>query len=250
MTPSGMAVRPPPTVRPLSSTTPTVRLIPGGGAASTLTSVPAVSLPMAPMLKRKRDDDDDYDLTWRQWWWCYDSRHFDWLHACTYSYTFWFVSCLLLRNSFNGPLSGTGDYQGETVPERKSHVDLLEQETVSGSGISWAICKSAPCPRQITMPAPHHLVFLQNRCPSCRPTNSIRALKDASTEGSYVLNRGHSISWIRIWIHSETGFRFSDTCRMMPLLFIYDGLSYWKGIRLAQWIWNGFYCETESIQIR
>ena len=33
---------------------------------------------------------------------------------------------------------------------------LLKQETVSGSGISWAICKSAPRSRQITTPAPHH----------------------------------------------------------------------------------------------
>ena len=33
---------------------------------------------------------------------------------------------------------------------------LLKQETVSGSGISWAVCKSAPCSRQTTMPAPHH----------------------------------------------------------------------------------------------
>ena len=32
---------------------------------------------------------------------------------------------------------------------------LLKQETVSGSEIRWAICKSAPCSRQITMPAPH-----------------------------------------------------------------------------------------------
>jgi len=36
---------------------------------------------------------------------------------------------------------------------------LLKQETVSGSGISWAICKSAPRSRQITMPAPYHSVF-------------------------------------------------------------------------------------------
>ena len=36
---------------------------------------------------------------------------------------------------------------------------LLKQETVSGSGISWAICKSAPHSRPITMPAPHHSVF-------------------------------------------------------------------------------------------
>jgi len=48
---------------------------------------------------------------------------------------------------------------------------------VSGSGISWAICKSAPRSRQITTPAPHHLVFLQAGCPSCRPTNSVKALK-------------------------------------------------------------------------
>ena len=54
---------------------------------------------------------------------------------------------------------------------------LLKQETVSGSGISWHICKSAPCSRQITTPAPHHSVFLQAGCPSCRPTNSVKALK-------------------------------------------------------------------------
>ena len=33
---------------------------------------------------------------------------------------------------------------------------LLKQETVSGSGISWAICKSAPRSKQITTPATHH----------------------------------------------------------------------------------------------
>ena len=54
---------------------------------------------------------------------------------------------------------------------------LLKQEKVSGSGISWAICKSAPSSRQITMPATHHSVFLQAGCPSCRPTNSVKALK-------------------------------------------------------------------------
>ena len=53
----------------------------------------------------------------------------------------------------------------------------LEQEAVSSSGISWAICKSAPSSRQITMPAPHHSIFLQAGCPSCCPTNSVKALK-------------------------------------------------------------------------
>ena len=54
---------------------------------------------------------------------------------------------------------------------------LLKQQTVSGSGISWAICKSAPRFRQITTPAPHYSSFLQAGCPSCRPTNSVKALK-------------------------------------------------------------------------
>jgi len=46
---------------------------------------------------------------------------------------------------------------------------------VRASGISWAICKSAPHSRQITTPAPHS--FLQAGCPDGHPTNSIKALK-------------------------------------------------------------------------
>ena len=37
---------------------------------------------------------------------------------------------------------------------------LLKQETVSGSGISWNICKSAPHSRQITTPAPHRSEYI------------------------------------------------------------------------------------------
>jgi len=48
---------------------------------------------------------------------------------------------------------------------------------VSGSGISWAMCKSALRSRQTTTPAPHHL---QAGCRSCRPTNSVKALKAKS----------------------------------------------------------------------
>ena len=50
---------------------------------------------------------------------------------------------------------------------------LLKQETVSGSGISWAICKSAPRSRQITAPAPHHSVFYRpDALPAAQPTAS------------------------------------------------------------------------------
>jgi len=60
----------------------------------------------------------------------------------------------------------------------KTNLDLLEQEIVSGSGSSWAMCKSAPRSSLITMPASHHSsVFLQAGCPSCRQTNSVKTLK-------------------------------------------------------------------------
>jgi len=49
---------------------------------------------------------------------------------------------------------------------------LLKQETASGSGISWTMCKCAPRARQITMQHPP-LSFLQVGCRSChQPTAS------------------------------------------------------------------------------
>ena len=51
---------------------------------------------------------------------------------------------------------------------------LLKQETVSGNGISWAICKSAPHSRQITMPAPHcsDFFYRPDALPAAQPTAS------------------------------------------------------------------------------
>jgi len=51
---------------------------------------------------------------------------------------------------------------------------LLKRETVSSSGISWAICKSASRSRQMTMPVPHHSIFLTGWMPflSPKPTAS------------------------------------------------------------------------------
>jgi len=58
---------------------------------------------------------------------------------------------------FNGPFSGTT--RVSRYQKGKPSWIFLKQETVSGSGISWGIFKSAPRFRQITMPAPHHSVF-------------------------------------------------------------------------------------------
>jgi len=55
----------------------------------------------------------------------------------------------------------------------KTNLDFLEQETVSNSGISWTICKSAPLPRQKTMPAPYHSLFYRpDALPAAQPTAS------------------------------------------------------------------------------
>ena len=58
---------------------------------------------------------------------------------------------------FNGHFSGTT--RVSWYQKGKPIWILLKQETVSSSGISWAICKSAPRSRQTTTPAPHHSVF-------------------------------------------------------------------------------------------
>jgi len=73
-----------------------------------------------------------------------------------------------ITHPFNGPLFGTtrvSRYQkGKTI------WILLKQEAVSGSGISWAVCKSAP----------HHFVFFTSWMPFLPPNQQRQ-----STEGSY-----------------------------------------------------------------
>ena len=74
--------------------------------------------------------------------------------------------------ALNGPLSRTtriSRYQkGKT-----NLFFLLKLETVSGSGISWAICKSAPHSKQMTTPALHHsVVYRPDALPAAQPTAS------------------------------------------------------------------------------
>ena len=59
---------------------------------------------------------------------------------------------------------------------------ILKQVTASGSGIIWAICKSAPCFGQITMPATHHSVFT-GQIPLLSPNQQCQ-----STEGKHSQN--------------------------------------------------------------
>ena len=67
---------------------------------------------------------------------------------------------------------------------------LLKQQTVSGSGIRWAICKSAPLSRQTTMPAPHRSAFY-------RPDAFLPPSQQCqSTESNYsgTIHRTHLLS--------------------------------------------------------
>ena len=63
---------------------------------------------------------------------------------------------------------------------------------MSGSGISWAICKSAPRSRQITTPAPHRSVFYRpGALPAAQPTVSKKALGgNGATAQSSAANAG------------------------------------------------------------
>jgi len=72
---------------------------------------------------------------------------------------------------FNGPFSETT--QVSRYQKGKPICILLKQETVSGSGLRWAICKSALHSRQITTPAPHHSVYYRpDALPATQPTAS------------------------------------------------------------------------------
>ena len=60
---------------------------------------------------------------------------------------------------FNGLLYGTTRVSRYQKVKTNPIWILMKQETVSGSDISWAICKSTPHSTHITTPAPHHSSF-------------------------------------------------------------------------------------------
>jgi len=74
----------------------------------------------------------------------------------------------LHTHPFNCPFSGTT--QVSRYQKGKAVWILLKQVTVSGSGISWAVCKSA---LTRTTLAPHHSVFYRpDALPATQPTVS------------------------------------------------------------------------------
>ena len=81
----------------------------------------------------------------------------------------------IYTHTFNGPLSGTT--RVSRYQKGKTNLDFIEARD---SEWQWhqlghmQVCNSL---QTDTTPAPHHSVFLRAGCPSCHPTNSVKALK-------------------------------------------------------------------------
>ena len=82
---------------------------------------------------------------------------------------------------------------------------------MSGSGISWAIYKSAPCSRQITTPAPHRSIFT-GRMPFLPPNQQRQ-----STEGQYTNTSANSDQPITRRLRSEATPQWVPVDRIVPL---------------------------------
>jgi len=63
-------------------------------------------------------------------------------------------------------------YQKGKTKKVQTHLDLLEQEIVSGSGFCWAICKSAPHPRQPRQHPTTQFFYRPDAIPDAQPTAS------------------------------------------------------------------------------
>ena len=59
----------------------------------------------------------------------------------------------------------------------KTDLDFTEARDSEWQWHQLGYIQVCTCSRQITMPSPHHSVFLQAGCPSCHPANSVKALK-------------------------------------------------------------------------
>ena len=83
--------------------------------------------------------------------------------------------CTLLQTDTTPATHRSVFYRPDALPAAQPTASKhwRQSQKVSGSGISWAMCKSAPRSRQITMPAPHHSVFYRpDALPAAQPSAS------------------------------------------------------------------------------
>jgi len=101
----------------------------------------------------------------------YGSTNWNLAHHAMYICTAWHTTVLLLFWNMPGT-TRVSRYQKGKTRQVKTNLDLLEQETVSGSGICWPICKVSTS-SQTTTPTSHHSVFYRpDALPATQPTAS------------------------------------------------------------------------------
>ena len=84
-----------------------------------------------------------------------------------------------------GPPGSAGTRIGKTK-KVKTNLDLLEQETVSVSGICWAICKSAPHADNHTNIPPLSFFYRPDALPDAQPTASKHWRQRLTKYSSYI----------------------------------------------------------------
>jgi len=84
-------------------------------------------------------------------------------------------------------------YQKGKTSKVKPNLDLLEHEIVSGSGISWTVCKSAPWPRHNHVSIPP-LKFFTGRMPFLPPNQQRQSTEGKSTVQIYMYQGRKSLS--------------------------------------------------------
>ena len=106
---------------------------------------------------------------------------------------------------------------------------LLKQETVSGSSISWAICKSASRSSQITIPAPHCSVFT-GRMPFLPPNQQRQSTSFPTQKGKTSLDLNEArddgvLGWSGIsrTIHKQSAPRSTQITTPTPHNSIFTG---------------------------
>jgi len=111
---------------------------------------------LIPLIKQKCSPSVTGDIkskvctgTMEKWKNAYNSAY---IHTHTHAHT----TVLLFFWNMSGTTQ-VSRYQKGKTRKVKTNLDLLEQELVSGSGICWAICKSAPQPDNHANIPPLHL---------------------------------------------------------------------------------------------
>ena len=120
---------------------------------------------------------------------------------------------------FDGPLSGTT--RVSRYQKGKPIWILLKQETVSGSGISWVICKSASRSRQITTPIPT-TQFFTGRMPFLPPNQQRQSTEGTNSKSTSKVKKHRQPN--KTTFHMWVSLTLLIQCSSIAILSLVGGL--------------------------